>query len=189
MKAGKSASEGFLTFGLLSLMTLSACMAPMPEPAPAPPPEPKKPKALFAPLSVSAIPGFAEDEIIAALPALKRSCQKITSLPADRGLGPDAIGGRAADWAEPCQVIESLSDDDEEGLRDLLLRQLGMSPLLLKSAIMVTPRGPSPVITRPNLRGAWSLCPHQLFHFTSHHPTGSAWILRFLIPISQAARS
>ena len=120
MKAGKSASEGFLTFGLLSLMTLSACMAPMPEPAPAPPPEPKKPKALFAPLSVSAIPGFAEDEIIAALPALKRSCQKITSLPADRGLGPDAIGGRAADWAESCQVIESLSDDDEEGLRQLL---------------------------------------------------------------------
>ncbi len=120
MKMGKRAAQSFLICGLLSLLALSGCTAPMPEPVSAPPPEPKAPRASFALLSISAIPGFAEDEIIAALPALKRSCQKISTLPADRTLGPDAIGGSAGDWAVSCESIKSLSESDEEGLRRLL---------------------------------------------------------------------
>lgn len=94
------------------LLALAAC-APTP---PAAPPAP--PSALtLEPATFDALPGWAQDDTAAAIPALLRSCDNVLRLPGDRAIGKDGIGGVAADWNGPCAAARSVPPDDHAAAR------------------------------------------------------------------------
>lgn len=63
------------------------------------------------------LPGWSRDELIEALPALRRSCEKLRAAPAATPVGPDALAGTAADWQAPCAAIADLDGGDDAALR------------------------------------------------------------------------
>jgi membrane-bound lytic murein transglycosylase A len=78
-----------------------------------PPPE----AALFSPVSFESLPGWREDRVSEALPALLRSCRRLAGVADDRPVGRQGVGGSAADWREACRDLESLSQSDDAALR------------------------------------------------------------------------
>jgi membrane-bound lytic murein transglycosylase A len=90
------------------------------------PPEqpPAKPVVLLEPVGFEALPDWSADAVSAALPALLRSCGRLTSQPDDRPLGPTggsgALAGTVADWRAPCAALASAPAGDDAALRSLL---------------------------------------------------------------------
>lgn len=114
-----SASVSLIRYaGIGLLVFLAAC-----EMAPAPREEPREERLVLTPVGWDALPGFLEDDLAGALPALARSCDKLSSFPGDRPIGPDGIAGTAAEWAPACLRIGALAADDEDGLRALLVAE------------------------------------------------------------------
>lgn len=72
------------------------------------------------PASFGDLPGWTRDDVTQARPALKRSCSKIAGLPADRRLGPNGYGGRAAQWKAACNAVTAAPPDDAAAFRDAL---------------------------------------------------------------------
>ena len=64
--------------------------------------------------------GFADladwgmDRPAEAVPALRRSCERLARQPADRPVGPGGIAGTAADWAAPCRQAMALPEGDDK---------------------------------------------------------------------------
>ena len=97
---------------------------PLPSAPLAPAPlSPGEPRVLLEPVGFAELPGWREDEVAAALPALTRSCARLAAQPDDRPLGPDALAGTVADWRAPCAALDSLAPGDDAGLRELLEAQ------------------------------------------------------------------
>ncbi len=93
--------------GLL-LLGLAACEPRAPE---APPKlEPEAPQFLLETTDYDQLPGWREDKVAEALPALMRSCDRLLRGPDDRQVGRQAIGGTIADWRAPCAAISGVSD-------------------------------------------------------------------------------
>ncbi len=116
---------------LMTLPMVAAC-GPTP-PAPVSP-APTPPAAVSTELRLSQarfedLPGWSEDRMIEALPALRRSCSRLLRLEPGAPIGPRGVGGSAADWAEPCAAILSSSAGAEGALRDLLRTRF--APLLV----------------------------------------------------------
>jgi membrane-bound lytic murein transglycosylase A len=65
----------------------------------------------LTPAAFAALPGWTEDDLLAALPALLASCQALLGQPADAPVGPGAVAGTAADWREPCQALDEMPAD------------------------------------------------------------------------------
>jgi membrane-bound lytic murein transglycosylase A len=63
------------------------------------------------------LPGWREDAVSEALPALRRSCGRLLRAPDDREVGPEALAGTVADWRPPCAAIEALPEGDDAALR------------------------------------------------------------------------
>lgn len=77
--------------------------------------------ARYKPVEMSALPGWRSDRAGEALPALKRSCAKLRSLPDTVGLAPVAVGGTVADWREVCAALAGFSDlSTDQEVRDFL---------------------------------------------------------------------
>ncbi len=88
------------------LVTVAGCAGQPPVPA-APPGAP--PRLTLTPVSFDQLPGWKVDRQAAALPAIRRSCARIASLPADRPMGGEGgIGGLAADWRAACAAIDKI---------------------------------------------------------------------------------
>ncbi len=88
---------------IVGLGLLSACA---PQPTPAEKPGEKPPERLtLAAVSFRDLPGWGQDDPAAALPALRRSCDRLSSQPEDRPVGPDGLAGRIADWKRACAQI------------------------------------------------------------------------------------
>ncbi|MCR6629466.1 MAG: MltA domain-containing protein [Magnetospirillum sp.] len=51
------------------------------------------------------------------LPALVRSCDRLSKLPADKSIGVDGAGGTVADWYTPCAAARRLSVNDHDTAR------------------------------------------------------------------------
>ncbi|MBC7952104.1 MAG: MltA domain-containing protein [Rhodospirillaceae bacterium] len=107
----------------IMLALLSAC-APetVRQPAPWQPPTPPGPSAGperldLRPASFSDLPGWRDDSVGAALPALVRSCDRLVKLPFDRSIGRDGAGGTVGDWYSPCSAARRLSVNDHETVR------------------------------------------------------------------------
>ncbi len=67
-----------------------------------------------------AVPGWSEDRLAEALPALRRSCRRLLAQPDARPLGPNGLAGSIADWRRPCGRLLDVAAGDEAGLRDAL---------------------------------------------------------------------
>ncbi len=126
MKAAALAGA-FLLAGLL-LALLAACGGEEPAPPKAPPETPKAeaelppapPAVLLEPVGFAELPGWDEDEVAAALPALTRSCGRLLAQPDDRAVGPEALAGTVADWRGPCETLRQVPAGDDAALRAAL---------------------------------------------------------------------
>lgn len=78
-----------------------------------PPPD----KLTLKPAAFTDLPGWTADRVAEAVPAFRRSCAKLTALPADRPVGPDGVGGTGGDWQAPCTALATLPDGDDAAAR------------------------------------------------------------------------
>ncbi len=82
------------------------------------------------PVEVASLPGWTGDEVARALPALLRSCDRLTAQPADRVLKPEEVGGTVGHWHPFCGALRGLGDPaGEEEVRDVVERELVAVPL------------------------------------------------------------
>jgi membrane-bound lytic murein transglycosylase A len=79
---------------LLFVLFLSACAT---EPTPS-----TAPKRVLAPVSFGDLPGWRSDAVAEALPAFRRSCDKLAHKP---------------DWAKPCAALAALHEGDHQAAR------------------------------------------------------------------------
>lgn len=111
--------SGKLWFGALAVLALLAgCAAP-------PPPNQQKPakaKLILQPASFDALPGWRDDHVAAALPALLKSCARRLAQPAMARVGPDGIGGIVADWRAPCADAARVPAGDDRAARSYFMR-------------------------------------------------------------------
>jgi membrane-bound lytic murein transglycosylase A len=103
---------------LCGLLALAACQAPV-KPPPAAPEKPAPDRLTLTPASFAALPGWNEDRIAEALPALQRSCARLLRADPATALG---IAGRAADWKPFCTAIDG--PQTEAALRRVAEREL-----------------------------------------------------------------
>lgn len=67
------------------------------------PEDPAQQHALsLLPVSYAALPGWYEDQVAEALPALQKSCETFSRMPESKPIGPHGIGGFAGDWQPIC---------------------------------------------------------------------------------------
>ena len=105
----------------LALLLLAGCASHRAAPPPAVSPSaPVIEKFTLTPVRFQDLPGWHEDRLSEALPALKRSCDRLMQLPADRAIGSDGLGGVAGDWTGACGALRWLKPNDEAALRDYL---------------------------------------------------------------------
>jgi membrane-bound lytic murein transglycosylase A len=99
-----------------TVLGLSGCSQPVPPPAP--------PVALehltLTPAVFSDLPGWTEDRVVEAWPALLRSCALLSAQPTDKTVGRNGIGGRAGDWRSPCAAAKAVSPLTEAAARRVL---------------------------------------------------------------------
>ncbi len=94
------------------------------------PPEVSAVAVYGSPVEVSALPGWAEDDVSEALPALLGSCKRLLAQPAERPLRPVELGGTPADWRPFCGALEGLASPvDGEVVRTVVARELVAVPL------------------------------------------------------------
>jgi peptidoglycan lytic transglycosylase A len=108
-KMGRGAS-------LILLLALAACTN-----APEPSPQPRvmtMPSGLqLQPVNFSDLPDWNRGRQSEALKAFRRSCGKLTRLPADTPIGPDGFAGQASDWLAACRAANIIGDDEDDGAR------------------------------------------------------------------------
>ncbi|WP_417459369.1 murein transglycosylase A [Kordiimonas sp.] len=74
----------------------------------------RKPDGLhFRAVPYAALPGWHEDNVAGALPALRKSCESIKKQPSARGLPGSTVGGTMGDWTAVCETILGLSATDD----------------------------------------------------------------------------
>ncbi len=109
------------TLAVLGLAALvAACTVPRPGPGPAPAPPATAAKLTFAPASFATLPGWRDDRLAEALPALRASCGTLASAPGDRPFGGFAFAGTNADWAPFCAGLARATDPRALIERELL---------------------------------------------------------------------
>lgn len=98
---------------LLGVAGCATDRAPAPAPSPAPTaPEPAPAVLRLVPARFSDLPGWTSDAQAAALPALRRSCERLPAGNPDRSLGPDGLAGRVADWRAICSAVAQVPAGD-----------------------------------------------------------------------------
>jgi len=80
--------------------------------------EVSEPALRYTPVAIESLPGWSDDALAEALPAWRRSCQRLMAMPPARSLGPGA--GVAADWQPLCADVAALTDGDTPALRGFL---------------------------------------------------------------------
>ncbi len=70
-------------------------------------------KLTLSQVAFSELPGWQDDQVIEAFPALSKSCQRYGRWPDDKGVGPDALAGTAADWKIVCNSLTEFMEQAE----------------------------------------------------------------------------
>jgi membrane-bound lytic murein transglycosylase A len=60
------------------------------------------------------LPGWADDHVAEAVPALQRSCDAFARLPDDAKVGRAGIGGTVLDWLTACDAVANLPAGDDK---------------------------------------------------------------------------
>src|SRR5262245_7668415 len=97
-------TERILSAGCALLLLLAAC-----ETNPPPPPPDR---LTLSPARFVDLPGWSDDRQAEAFTALRRSCRRLNGLGDTAAVGPDAIGGQAKDWREPCAAVTAAPTGD-----------------------------------------------------------------------------
>src|SRR5580704_17289610 len=104
--------------GLLAALALAACAV---QPQPAPPPAPEM---TLTAVPFTAVPGWREYHLSAAIPPLQRECTKLASLPDNAPLGGEGaatqLGGTAGQWRPLCTAAAALPPGDDAAARAML---------------------------------------------------------------------
>ena len=106
---------------ILAMALLSACSSGpdlsqgRPSAAPARGPIASGPLTL-QPVTFEALPGWQNDGMAEALPALRKSCEKITNQPTHKTLG-EGLAGTAGDWLGPCGALRSVPAENTAATR------------------------------------------------------------------------
>jgi membrane-bound lytic murein transglycosylase A len=69
------------------------------------------------------LPGWSEDRVAEALPALLRSCARLEGRPVERPVGPakaGGAGGKVGDWRPACRALAATQTDDAAAVRGAL---------------------------------------------------------------------
>jgi membrane-bound lytic murein transglycosylase A len=103
------------SLGLLTLLLMAACAPKAPPPAP--------PAIAFQPARFADLPGYHADRVAEALPALARSCARMTPRN-ERGLDSYDRYGTGNDWKPFCTALAALPPGDDAGLRRLIEGEL-----------------------------------------------------------------
>jgi membrane-bound lytic murein transglycosylase A len=101
------------------------------------------------PTAFSDLPGWSEDAVSQALPALRASCNALDGKPADAPVGPNRMAGTAGDWRAVCRAWAAAKPSDR-GLRRLI--ETSLVPFAVTDA-----NGPDGLFTgyyEPELRGS-----------------------------------
>jgi membrane-bound lytic murein transglycosylase A len=99
-------SDGLAAVALAALLAACAQEAP-----------PKAPELRLAPMEISELPGWDEDTVSAALPALLRTCERFMKQDPEKPVGPEALGGTVADWKALCEAAARLPAGDDRAAR------------------------------------------------------------------------
>lgn len=94
-----------LAFALSLLALLGLGLAWLTRPVP----PPKPPKLTLSSVGFADLPGWREDRVAEAVPALLRSCAALDKSKDDRDLG---LAGTPADWREACAAAKGLGSGD-----------------------------------------------------------------------------
>jgi len=81
------------------------------------PTTPPAPELRLRPVEISALPGWNDDTVSAALPALLRTCDRFMKQDPEKPVGPDALGGTVADWRKPCEAAARIPAGDDAAAR------------------------------------------------------------------------
>jgi membrane-bound lytic murein transglycosylase A len=81
-----------------------------------------EPRLLLARVGFADLPGWQDDQVADALPALQRSCDRLLRRDADAPVGPGGRAGTVADWQAPCAALRDLSAGDGAAVRAALER-------------------------------------------------------------------
>jgi membrane-bound lytic murein transglycosylase A len=116
-------SRIFLLFGLLALVGCAGS------------PLPPKPldRLDLSSVTFEALPGWKDDRLSEALPALLSSCAKLTSLSVEHSLG---LGGKVGQWRAPCEAAKQLSPGDTSAAKAFFERYF--RPFKAKSEGLLT---------------------------------------------------
>jgi membrane-bound lytic murein transglycosylase A len=107
----------------LAAALLAGCAAP---PPPAPPPEPPA-RLVLTPAGFADLPGWAQDDVGAALPALLRTCTRLARVPDTQTIGNDALAGRAADWRAICAAAPGVAPAAARAFFEMQFRPFALS--------------------------------------------------------------
>lgn len=72
---------------------------------------------VLEPARFSDLAGWRDDDVAAALPAVRRSCPRILRGDDARPVGPNSRFGTVGDWRPACSALAVVSDDDTAGAR------------------------------------------------------------------------
>jgi membrane-bound lytic murein transglycosylase A len=106
--------------------------APVEETAPAPDTAAEAPPLGLRPVGFDALPGWGEDDLAAALPAMRRSCARLLRRGDEVPVGPDLgdgqpLGGTVADWRAPCEALAEVGADYARGFFEDWFRPVALS--------------------------------------------------------------
>lgn len=107
---------------LLAALLLAGCAskAPSPPPAVSPAGPPPPDQLSYVPVSFAQLPGWNSDRLAEAIPALRKSCDRLMQLPTGQAVGANGAGGTVADWSGACGALRWVKQDDEIALRAYL---------------------------------------------------------------------
>lgn len=74
----------------------------------------------LTPVSFAELPGWRDDAVAEAIPALLKSCATLDNKAPDRAVGRDGLGGVVADWTAPCAAARRLPAGDDAAARSFL---------------------------------------------------------------------
>jgi membrane-bound lytic murein transglycosylase A len=103
----------------------------------------------LTPIAPEALPGWDSDQITQALPALRRTCAKITpTSDPESWVGPGAIGGTVADWQHWCDSLaRALPDNQPAGPGDRITLQALLTTRLQPYAVSYADDNGKPTAT------------------------------------------
>jgi membrane-bound lytic murein transglycosylase A len=78
------------------------------------------PPTVIRAASFSSLLGWTADDPAQALPAMKRSCERLMRQNDDAAVGPNALGGRVRDWRDVCGKIAAMDRPTAASMRQFL---------------------------------------------------------------------